>query len=107
MRHFLFELLRPNRAVHCRSFGPWDACTVCSVLNVVCGIEGIDMQLMPASFKALQSDFHWALQDLGSLVFYQESLLIPLFHFSWSWAMCALREAVVLFTTSTGVVRHG
>ncbi|KAL8434531.1 hypothetical protein Efla_000047 [Eimeria flavescens] len=35
-----------------------------AVLNVVCGIEGIDMQLMPASFKVLQSDFHWALQDL-------------------------------------------
>ncbi|CDJ58225.1 transmembrane domain-containing protein, putative [Eimeria maxima] len=48
-----------------------------AVLNVVCGIEGIDMQLMPASFKALQSDFHWALQDLGSLVFYQESLSPP------------------------------
>ncbi|OEH79047.1 major facilitator family protein [Cyclospora cayetanensis] len=44
-----------------------------AVLNVVCGIEGIDMQLMPASFKVLQSDFHWALQDLGSLVFYQSA----------------------------------
>lgn len=44
-----------------------------AVLNVVCGIEGIDTQLMPASFKVLQSDFHWALQDLGSLVFYQAS----------------------------------
>ncbi|CDJ56648.1 Major facilitator superfamily protein, related [Eimeria maxima] len=46
-------------------------------LNVVCVIEGIDMQLVPASLKALQSDFHWALQDLDSLVFYQESLSPP------------------------------
>ncbi|KAL8270204.1 hypothetical protein Esti_005879 [Eimeria stiedai] len=45
-----------------------------AVLNVVCGIEGVDMQLMPASFKVLQSDFHWALKDLGSLVFYQACL---------------------------------
>lgn len=48
-------------------------CLHTAVLNVVSGIEGVDMQLMPASFKSLQSDFRWALQDLGSLVFYQAS----------------------------------
>lgn len=46
-----------------------------SVLNTVSGIEGLDLQLMPASFKILQADFSWALQDLGALVFYQVRLL--------------------------------
>nr|CEL69375.1 TPA: transporter, major facilitator family protein [Neospora caninum Liverpool] len=45
--------------------------TTQAVLNTVSGIEGLDIQLMPASFKILQADFSWALQDLGALVFYQ------------------------------------
>ncbi|PHJ20540.1 major facilitator family protein [Cystoisospora suis] len=45
--------------------------TTQAVLNTVSGIEGLDLQLMPASFKILQADFSWALQDLGALVFYQ------------------------------------